>query len=94
MTNKDSRIPIALSLFGSLAVPAAANTKSHTDCHTPPTISGVRRPNYGEVSNPCGIFTDANATDLLHDVHASECAAEVDGAQDDLNDEGVADADR
>lgn len=31
-------------VIGSRAVPAAAKTKSQIDCHTPPRMSGRRRP--------------------------------------------------
>lgn len=43
---KDVHFPIPGSLLGTLAVPAAANTKSQKDCHTPPNINGNRLPYY------------------------------------------------
>ena len=44
----DAHFPIFGFVVGSLAVPAAAKTNSHTDCHIPPTMTGTGRPNYLE----------------------------------------------
>lgn len=38
------RFPMFLFSAGSLAVPAAAKTKSHADCQRPPIMRGHRRP--------------------------------------------------
>ena len=84
---------------GSPAVPAAAKTKSHTDCQTPPTMSGILRPNWGGRAADISIYTTklkrgVENTHSLHLVQATEGAEEVDGAENDLRDEGVLDADR
>lgn len=41
-----SHVPIFLCVWGSFAVPAAANTKSQKDCHIPPIMRGFLRPYY------------------------------------------------
>ena len=87
-------MPIFLLSVGLTDVPAAANTNSQADCHAPPTMRGMRRPNWmgpelTEIVEKC-----PNESHLLHDIHPSKRAAKVHSAQDDLCDIRVADPDR
>ena len=84
------RLPIVLSVDGSLAVPAVANTKSHADCQRPPRIRGTRRPNYFVLFFNQHLFRRKEAY-LFHDVQTTKGANKVDAAQDDLRHERVRD---